>query len=65
MTIYLRDYYPDVSPAFRQVASGPLLVLFCLAPHGVCRASFITVGAVSFYLAFSPLPRLREAVCFL
>lgn len=32
------------------------LPLFCLAPHGVFRASQITPRAVSFYLAFSPLP---------
>jgi hypothetical protein len=37
------------------------LVLLCLAPHGVYPASFITVGAVSFYLAFSPLPPAAEA----
>lgn len=34
---------------------GPFL-LFCLAPRGVCHASFITVGAVGSYPAFSPLP---------
>src|SRR6186997_3320295 len=32
------------------------LPLFCLAPHGVFRASQITPRAVSFYLAVSPLP---------
>jgi hypothetical protein len=32
------------------------LSLFCLAPHGVCRAPLLTLRAVSFYLAFSPLP---------
>jgi len=37
--------------------SGPAaLPLFCLAPHGVFRASRITPRAVSSYLAFSPLP---------
>src|SRR5438477_1360855 len=37
--------------------SGPaVLPLFCLAPHGVFRASRITPRAVSSYLAFSPLP---------
>src|SRR5438445_12780024 len=36
---------------------GPAaLPLFCLAPHGVFRASRITPRAVSSYLAFSPLP---------
>jgi hypothetical protein len=34
------------------------LPLFCLAPHGVFRASRITPRAVSSYLAFSPLPAL-------
>src|SRR5207244_2182017 len=39
--------------------SGPaVLPLFCLAPHGVFRASQITLRAVSSYLAFSPLPAL-------
>ena len=39
--------------------SGPAaLPLFCLAPHGVFRASRITPRAVSSYLAFSPLPVL-------
>src|SRR4249919_2542383 len=40
--------------------SGPAaLPLFCLAPHGVFRASRITPRAVSSYLAFSTLPALR------
>src|SRR6478736_7618849 len=34
------------------------LPLFCLAPHGVFRASRIAPRAVSSYLAFSPLPAL-------
>src|SRR5438132_1157887 len=39
--------------------NGPaVLPLFCLAPHGVFRASRITPRAVSSYLAFSPLPAL-------
>jgi hypothetical protein len=39
--------------------SGPaVLPLFCLAPHGVFRASRIAPRAVSSYLAFSPLPAL-------
>src|SRR6478735_9120126 len=38
---------------------GPAaLPLFCLALHGVFRASRITPRAVSSYLAFSPLPAL-------
>src|SRR5437588_12560517 len=40
--------------------NGPAaLPLFCLAPHGVFRASRIAPRAVSSYLAFSPLPALR------
>src|SRR6266702_1513788 len=40
-------------------SNGPAaLPLFCLAPHGVFRASRITSRAVSSYLAFSPLPAL-------
>src|SRR5205085_9302759 len=39
--------------------NGPaVLPLFCLAPHGVFRASRITPRAVSSYLAFSTLPEL-------
>src|SRR5207244_11240947 len=39
--------------------NGPaVLPLFCLAPHGVFRASRIAPRAVSSYLAFSPLPAL-------
>src|SRR4029453_2705854 len=39
--------------------SGPAaLPLFCLAPHGVFRASRIASRAVSSCLAFSPLPVL-------
>ena len=37
-------------------AGGPFL-LFCLAPHGVYRAPSLTLGAVGFYPAISPLPR--------
>src|ERR1700751_3043272 len=40
---------------------GPAaLPLFCLAPHGVFRASRIAPRAVSSYLAFSPLPALKK-----
>ena len=39
--------------------NGPaVLPLFCLAPHGVFRASRIAPRAVSSYLAFSTLPEL-------
>ena len=41
--------YPEID--------GPaVLLLFCLAPHGVFPATRITSRAVSSYLAFSPLP---------
>src|SRR5213076_2014878 len=43
--------YPEIN--------GPaVLLLFCLAPHGVFPAARITSRAVSSYLAFSPLPAL-------
>jgi hypothetical protein len=44
---------------YPRIFNGPAaLPLFCLAPHGVFRASRITPRAVSSYLAFSPLPVL-------
>ena len=51
---------------YPRIFIGPAaLPLFCLAPHGVFRASRITPRAVSSYLAFSPLPASeREAVSF-
>jgi hypothetical protein len=52
--------YPRIDPeGFRGVDGPAVLPLFCLAPHGVFRASQITPRAVSSYLAFSPLPELR------
>ena len=42
-------------PRINEPAAHPL---FCLAPHGVFRASRITPRAVSSYLPFSPLPAL-------
>jgi hypothetical protein len=43
--------YPEIN--------GPaVLLLFCLAPHGVFLAARITPRAVSSYLAFSSLPAL-------
>ncbi len=36
--------------------AGCPFTLFCLAPHRVCPAPVVTRGAVSSYLAFSPLP---------
>jgi len=44
---------------YPRILSEPAaLPLFCLAPHGVFRASRIAPRAVSSYLAFSPLPVL-------
>jgi hypothetical protein len=52
-TVRMMRRYPRIN--------GPaVLPLFCLAPHGVFRASRITPRAVSSYLAFSPLPALKE-----
>jgi hypothetical protein len=51
--------YPDTPTHKRavDVASHPNMVsLFGLAPGGACHAPFLTVGAVSSYLAVSPLP---------
>ncbi len=40
--------------------------LFDLSTHKVCRASFITVGAVGSYSTFSPFPFAKlGVVCFL
>src|SRR5436309_11121059 len=50
---------PEDEPRNYFGAGGPaVLPLFCLAPHGVFRASRIASRAVSSYLAFSPLPAL-------
>lgn len=55
-------------PEPRGRTGGPF-TLFCLAPHGVFPAPSVTLGAVSSYLAISPLPsfarRLERAVSFL
>ncbi len=49
--------YSTVMRRYPRIFSGPAaLPLFCLAPHGVFRASRIASRAVSSYLAFSPLP---------
>src|SRR5881398_1038128 len=51
--------YSIVMRLYPRIFSGPAaLPLFCLAPHGVFRASRIASRAVSSYLAFSPLPAL-------
>ncbi len=53
--------YPEIGPEFLQSIAGPaVLLLFCLAPHGVFPAARITSRAVSSYLAFSPLPAFSQ-----
>src|SRR5689334_18672081 len=46
------------------VRAGPRR-LFGLAPTGGCRATPVAGCAVGSYPAVSPLPALRQAVCFL
>ena len=50
-----------IHPAEAGLAAEPAFPLFCLAPRGVCPASFLAVGAVSSYLAFSPWPCVAKA----
>src|SRR5918999_1373538 len=52
---------------YPRAMGGPPTLLFGLAPGRVCRASIITDGPVSSYLAFSTLPSAegRRPVCFL
>jgi len=51
--------YPEVGLEYLRGIGGPaVLLLFCLAPHGVFPAILLTRDAVSSYLAFSPLPAL-------
>src|SRR6202140_3784221 len=67
MIIYLNPAFagpPDefsfaVMRRYPRINGPAVLPLFCLAPHGVFRASRIASRAVSSYLAFSPLPALR------
>lgn len=54
------DYYPELSIPCGICGQGGPFLLFCLAPHEVCRASFLAVGAVGSYPAFSPLPVLSR-----
>ena len=66
MIIHLIRISPNARRTFIRLGAtipedfnGPAaLPLFCLAPHGVFRASRIAPRAVSSYLAFSPLPAL-------
>ena len=41
-----------------------MVSLFGLAPGGACHAPFLAVGAVSSYLAVSPLPVTRTGGLF-
>src|SRR4051812_25410751 len=52
------------APLARRRAGQAASSLFCLAPHGVFRASPVARRAVGFYPAFSPLPSrgLRHAL---
>ncbi len=47
------------SPVTETAGPGTLVPLLGLAPDGVCLASDVTTGAVSSYLAVSPLPLRR------
>jgi hypothetical protein len=54
--------YPDTPTHKRAVIcanANNMVSLFGLAPGGACHAPFLTVGAVSSYLAVSPLPITR------
>ena len=66
--IYLscRSRIPRRGATYPGSLDGPPDPLFSLAPDWVYRAPSITLGAVSSYLTFSPLPRDEPvAVCFL
>lgn len=70
MTIYLGLPLPITSsdlPGIQRHEPYPLKSesLLGLAPNGACRATLVTKCAVSSYLAVSPLPAIRLAVCFL
>ena len=51
---------PGVIHPLRDLRPGGPFLLFCLAPHEVCRAPFLAVGAVGSYPAVSPLPPLAR-----
>lgn len=61
MHVAMHIYAAYPQPQAGYFSSG---CLFGLAPDGVCTATCITADAVSFYLAFSPLPH-EGAVSFL
>jgi len=58
MVIHLAPPLPARSSDLPKDSDGQPsnILLFGLAPDGVYRASDVTTGAVSSYLAFSPLP---------
>jgi hypothetical protein len=58
MVIHLAPPLPTRSSDLPKDSDGQPsnILLFGLAPDGVYRASDVTIGAVSSYLAFSPLP---------
>ncbi len=59
------DRFSSSDATYPRMFVGPaVLPLFCLAPHGVFRASRITPRAVSSYLAFSPLPVYKKQLFF-
>ena len=58
--IYLALPLPAGSSGQPGDGPGAFVPLFGLAPDGVCLAPGIATGAVSSYLAFSPLPQSRD-----
>ena len=63
--IYLAPPLPTGSSGQPGDWSGAVVPLFDLAPDGVCHAPGVATGAVSSYLAISPLSRMTGTVCFL
>ena len=78
-TIYLGRLLPDGSGGQPEDGPGlPIVLLFGLAPDGVCNGRTVTRPPVSSYLTISPLPgqhsltyssgkqylKARRAVCF-
>src|SRR5690348_18286503 len=53
-----------VERPYPRATSGPLTLLFGLAPGGVCHAFAITGEPVSSYLAFSTLPAAQAGGIF-
>jgi len=64
-TIHLGPELPRGSSDQPGVIVRATRLLSGLASGGVCRASTVTSGAVRSYRTLSPLPALRQAVCFL